>query len=455
MSFPIFVPSLDQHPPLHRSRSQTIPSQSTGSAEEPQTASLRPTRPPHVRSQSYLSPTEPKPRNAITLPATTAIEKTAEKLPRIHIPGTGHRHHHSQESHHKKGRHSQSEAFPPKHANTSLPHLVAGLNAEREKRVQALHGGPAAPSVPSRSYLNVPPAFGPGNAVPADYTEGGRYDLRRRATSDPNRPPLRTQTSVEKALERAEKVQYVKRLSLTTQDVAQKDKEIEEAEEEMRERVAEINRVAVEISRRLDYGYYNLLEKVGNLVGTIQSFQSLSQQSKQLISNFETETHKLDQDTRRKIRDFKNGYHDREIRAQALEKRGRSAARKAEELGRRLENARIIVENWENREDQVKRVRDRVWGAICWTTIVFLCLIMAIIVGREWWIRGDLGSRVRGVGDHNASLALPDVPDDVRRLLESIAERHRDRKGVFSTPGEVTNEKENPSDVTLRLFDEL
>ncbi|KIV85720.1 hypothetical protein PV11_01381 [Exophiala sideris] len=444
----------DGHRPiLSRSRSHTDPSKPK--ITEPQTAgaTLQGSRPPQLRSQSYLSPAETKPRNAHTLPHASALERTAERLHRVHLPGSHHRHQHtrshshSRDSNYKRGhRPTQSEALsslrgpPSKETNSALPHLVAGLNAEREKRTHA--------------------QWGPAGTQSTDYTDGGRFDPRLRAVSDPHRPPPqpKPKTSFELALERGDQARVARRIHVKREDIVRRDAEIAAAEEEMREHLADISSKGVEITRRLDYGYYNLLETVGNLIATITSFQSLSKQTGQLITNFDKETQRLDAETRKRVEGFKKGFAERERKAHALAERGRKASEKAEQLSVRLENARMIVENWERREDQVRKVWDRVFKIVWSTSISILVLVALVVLGKEWWFRGDpvkAGLRAHSEGSWNKSLRLGTsagenervlldenvhLPEDVKDLLQGIAERNRNRKVVFpEIPREIVD----------------
>ncbi|KIX01644.1 uncharacterized protein Z518_09370 [Rhinocladiella mackenziei CBS 650.93] len=464
MSLPLpYAFTADSRPTLYRSRSHTDPSHQDSDAE---TSPTQPPRLSHVRSRSYLSPADPKPRNAITLPAATTLEKTAEKLPRLHLPGSSYRHHphhhhiqfpHSQLNNDmassKRHRPTQSDAnpvlrrFQSKEALSSLPHLVAGLNAEREKRNQV-----AAQHV-----------VGPSGAVTTDNNESGRDDLRYPATSDPNRPPLQPKSSFDLLLEKGDQARFAKRLHVKKEDIMRRDAEIAAAEEEMRTRITSITSTGIEITRRLDYGYYNLLETVGNLVAMITSFQSLSKQSGQLIANFDKETARLDADTRRRVEGFKTGFEARERKAAALAARGKTASARAESLSARLEKAREDVEKWEKREDQVRKVWDRVFGICWWTTIMMFVLVILVVLGKEWWFHGDpvkAGLRAHSEGSWNRSLRLggdggsiaaenqrllednsslrPNVPEDVRRILLGIADRNRNRKVAFpEVPREI------------------
>jgi len=315
---------------------------------------------------------------------------------------------------------------------------------------------PSSPQ-PSR-YGDLHRNFGPSETTNADYIGGGRYDLHRRATSDTERLPLVPKTSFELLLERGDQTRFARRLHVKKDDIVRRDIELAEAEDEMRSKVNEITTTGVEMTRRLDYGYYNLLEKVNNLVGTITSFQSLSKQTGQLVHNFDKESHRLDTDTRHRAHAFHETFQARDKRAQALTERGKTASRRAEDLSQRLENARTILENWEQREASNRRAWHRVNTVCFYTTISIGLLLLALVMAKEGWFHGDpvqtgLGLH-RREGHWNKSLRLgaepshgtaaaaadnermllahQNIPEEVRSFLLDVADRNRDRESVLS-----------------------
>lgn len=501
MSFAMASGYSHPRPTLTRSRSHTDPTRSDISPEQARslaTADAKPssTRPHHLRSRSYLAPGDTKSHSRTALlaaPATAALEKTADKLPRLHLPGSSHRHHYHSQSHSHSGeknssnkntnyrrhRPTQSEAHPRHHdskhdkdkpTGLNLPHLVAGLNAERERRTQ--QAGLSNNNYTSNNLSSSPPLtskygdlqrnFGPSDSNYADYISGGRYDLRRRATSDPDRP-LVPKTSFELLLARGEQTRFARRLHIKKDEIVRRDDELAAAEEEMRSRVNEITTTGVEMTRRLDYGYYNLLEKVNNLIGTIGSFQSLSKQTGQLVHNFEKETHRLDIDTRHRADVFKQAFEARDEKATTLSERGKEVSRRAEDLSQRLENARTILQNWEQREASTRRSWDRVKSVCGYSVMCVVLLLISLIVVKEGWLYKDPVKAGLGIhsdnGHRNQSLRLgmglglgasgndldsaaenermlranDNIPQDIKNLLLDIAERNRERKPVFPT----------------------
>lgn len=137
------------------------------------------------------------------------------------------------------------------------------------------------------------------------------------------------------------------------------------------------------MTRRLDYTYYNLLEKITALNSTIGSFQELSDSASTLLSDFERETANLDQDIRRQINDLK-GFQPQLQKAGALEKRMKLGRQRVEDLGNRLEDVRREIDRWEQRESEWQsRVSRRL--RILWAVMgsSFLVLVLALIL-QNW-----------------------------------------------------------------------
>lgn len=137
------------------------------------------------------------------------------------------------------------------------------------------------------------------------------------------------------------------------------------------------------MTRRLDYTYYNLLEKITALNSTIGSFQELSDSASTLLSDFERETANLDQDIRRQINDLK-GFQPQMRKADALEKRMKLGRQRVEDLGNRLENVRREIDRWEQRESEWQsRVSRRL--RILWAVMgsAFLVLVLGLIL-QNW-----------------------------------------------------------------------
>ena len=456
------IPLPPARPHFVRSRSHTIPSNTSVSPNDPST---KPARPPSSgRSSSFLAPVTTKPREAQTLPVTAAAGGIVSYAQR-HAQSKPQSLHHVQ-----RHKYTQSEAHGSRKRDPeALPHLTAGLVAERKRqdpeRSKATDFllGPRAHELrrigSTRSYR-------PAEVANADgRTEIRRNELRRRATSDP-KPPVRVAKSpIENALDRAYEKKLAKMASITQKDVDRMNEQCAEAEEELRGRLDDLGQMATDMTRRLDYTYYSLLERIGGLVSTIQSFQSLSTQSRALVEGFEREGDYLEADIKRRIETFWEGFDERDVRVADLEQRGKKAGSKAAQLGQRLESARIIVEEWEKRESVATTARARMWVGTWCAFIGLIGFIMMIVVWKEWSsgsdpVRSALGVPTRG--NLNKSLMIDEevlhekqIPEDVKSILYGIESRRNKRGPTWTLPALVPVQTAEDDDKRLRALDEL
>ena len=295
--------------------------------------------------------------------------------------------------------------------------------------------------------------------------ESRRNELRRRATSDPKPPAKVVKSPIENALDRAYEKKLAKIASITQKDVDRiKDQSIE-AEEELRGRLDDLGQMATDMTRRLDYTYYSLLERIGTLVSTIHSFHSLSTQSRALVEGFEEGSEHLDTDIRQRIGKFRVSLQEREVRVGDLEKRGKKAGNKAARLGERLESARIIVEDWEKREGEAMRARARMWKGMWYAFIGLIGVIMMLVIWKEWSseadpVRAGLGTPRRG--SLNESLVIDEellrekqIPEDVKSILHGIETRRSKGGSTWTLPALSPVETAEDDDKRLRALDEL
>ena len=300
-------------------------------------------------------------------------------------------------------------------------------------------------------------------------TDGGnenrRNELRRRATSDPKPPASITKSPIENALDRAYEKKLARMASITQKDVDRMKARSTEAEDELRGRLDDLGQIAMDITRRLDYTYYSLLERIGSLVSTIHSFQSLSTQSQALLNGFEMEAELLDKDIKRRIGKFKEGFYEREVRVAGLEQRGKIAGNKAMQLGQRLESARIIVEDWEKRESEAMKARARMWkGAWC-ALVGLMGVIIALLIWREWSlgmepVRPDLGLQEKESSNNSLMvdgelLRKKQIPEDVKSILHGIESRRSSQPSRGSSRTPHTSVIADDDDQRLRALEEL
>lgn len=146
----------------------------------------------------------------------------------------------------------------------------------------------------------------------------------------------------------------------------------------LRYALSSIGTLATDITRRLDYTYYNLLEKLTALTSTIASLRELSTSTSALFNDFERETTGLDQEIRKQIAEVKE-FQPQIQKIESLEGRMRAGRQKADQLGNRLENMRGEIEAWERREaDWQARVGQRLrifWAVVACSVFVLLVAV--------------------------------------------------------------------------------
>ncbi|OKP01975.1 hypothetical protein PENSUB_7205 [Penicillium subrubescens] len=244
--------------------------------------------------------------------------------------------------------------------------------------------------------------------------------------------------------------------------------------------------LATDLTRRLDYTYYNLLEKITALNSTIGLFQELSDSASNLLNDFERETAGLDQEIRKQINDLK-GFQPQIQKADALDERMKKGRQRVEELGKRLEAVRQQIDSWEERETEWQtRISRRLrifWGIVC---SAFLVLVLALVVQNWPTISSPQQNKAPGpvpteltelaklVNESSAGPAH--LPDTWESLLEvhdpanasgsswypsSLAERRQSLEDAQATPSASASasSRAEQHDATehdpLRLFDEL
>ncbi|KAJ5808946.1 hypothetical protein N7474_010215 [Penicillium riverlandense] len=166
-------------------------------------------------------------------------------------------------------------------------------------------------------------------------------------------------------------------------DIVKKRRKQGEHQRYLRTALSSIGSQATDVTRRLDYTYYNLLEKVTALNATIASFQELSDSASTLLNDFERETAGLDQEIRKQINELK-GFEPQVQKADALEERMKTGRRRVEDLGNRLEAVRQEIDRWERREAEWQtRVSRRL--RIFWMIVTSAVLVLALAIILQNW----------------------------------------------------------------------
>lgn len=230
----------------------------------------------------------------------------------------------------------------------------------------------------------------------------------------------------------------------------------------LRSALTSIGTLATDVTRRLDYTYYNLLEKITALNSTISSFQELSDSASTLLNDFERETASLDQDIRKQINDLQ-GFTPQIEKADALEQRMKAGRQRVEELGKRLETVRREIDSWEQRETewQMKTTRRlRIWGIVLGAVVI---LVFGLVFQSQKQngnqdrnaFRHPQMERLTTFVDHDSVLPWDSVksgPDAGPTFPSSLADRRESLANARPGPGPTsTGSGYDP----LRVLDEL
>lgn len=144
-----------------------------------------------------------------------------------------------------------------------------------------------------------------------------------------------------------------------------------------------IGSLATDITRRLDYTYYNLLEKITSLNTTITSFQGLADSTSAMFNDFEQEVTNMNQEIRRQAGELR-GFKPQLEKIEDLERRMKGSRERAEALETRLETMRSEIDRWEKTEAEWQtRVGRRLrilWGVMA---TAMLALIIAVVM-QNW-----------------------------------------------------------------------
>jgi hypothetical protein len=233
----------------------------------------------------------------------------------------------------------------------------------------------------------------------------------------------------------------------------------------LRTSIAHLAALSTSITRQLDYTYYNLLEKVSSLLGTIHSFRELLSVTNTFSREFTTQSNTLLIETENSINDFKN-FSLQSSRISELEKRLKRGRERAEELATRLDVVRERVEAWEKREGDWERRANRrlriLWGSFATALILIAVLLFSHKLG-EGKSRAEVFGGQPGTSFTNRTVELGKAAEVVKSEGFHIPEgtcgwMGRGIKGLPEAEGEkrdtawkVTREE----DERLRVFDEL
>lgn len=235
----------------------------------------------------------------------------------------------------------------------------------------------------------------------------------------------------------------------------------------LRSKLAGIGTLATDITRRLDYTYYNLLERISTLHSTIHTFQELVDSSATLHENFQRDNSALESDIHKQLADFAK-FEPQRQRIDELERRMKAGRSKMENLGERLDKVRREIEGWERREGEWQaRVTQRLRVLGGFVAGLVLMVIVAYVLRStpsaptEMTSTGqDLDSRIEMLSHSRGVVEVPtdsvDVDVDMKTFLKSpLLTKSTDDGHESPITDTHTHQSYNNLADPLRLFDEL
>lgn len=219
-----------------------------------------------------------------------------------------------------------------------------------------------------------------------------------------------------------------------------------------------IGTLATEITRRLDYTYYSLLEKITALNTTITSFQGLADSTSTMFNDFKREVASMDQEIRKQVGDLKE-FQPQLEKIEALEERMKLSRERAEALESRLENMRGDIDRWEKREAEwqtrVSRRLRILWGVVL---TAMLALVVAMVL-QNWPVidpsaKPDINFQATEVNQSSTFLRAMEKNNPIRPRYSSGPAHHKSNWQSSSTRSMGTSSTD-PDPDPLRVFDEL
>ncbi|KAJ5772795.1 hypothetical protein N7457_007691 [Penicillium paradoxum] len=235
---------------------------------------------------------------------------------------------------------------------------------------------------------------------------------------------------------------------LSMDDLERVKKRRKLGEEYLRSALTSIGTSATDITRRLDYTYYNLLEKITALNSTISSFQELSDSAATLLSDFDRETAGLDQDIRKQLDDLK-GFEPQIQKADVLEQRMKAGRQRVEELGKRLERVRHEIDSWEQRETEWQTRTSRrlriFWGIV---TSAVLVLVLALVLQNWPRLRSPRAEMSRSIASHQFPPSMPPQSEAWDEMLGLKGKSSGPDAGLARYPSNLADRRESLAKVS-------
>ena len=214
-----------------------------------------------------------------------------------------------------------------------------------------------------------------------------------------------------------------------------------------------LNTLSNNTTRRLDTTYYTVLEKLSTLQNTIASMKEVATMTRQLNTDFKTESEEVVKDITTQLEGFE-GFEKQQKRIESLQERVKKGRERIKSLGGRVEAVKERVESWEMAEGEwQEKTRKRL--RILWILMsVCAAVVLALVVFQYTPARTQGPGVMKGF---NASSLVEKIPDmeklknetwnlkmSTEDALESLRHKHKEEEEDRLEP-----------DPRLRLFDEL
>lgn len=153
-------------------------------------------------------------------------------------------------------------------------------------------------------------------------------------------------------------------------------------ERALRQSVSELETFANSSAKQLEDAYYSVLEKLNQLQSTISALKELSDHTRQLNSNFKTETDEMVGDISTQL-DALGQFEDQQKRIAALQGRIYKGKEMIRSLSQRVDAVSQRIDRWQ-RADKAWQERTRKRLTIGWaiTSVVTFVLIALFVTGQ-------------------------------------------------------------------------
>ena len=220
---------------------------------------------------------------------------------------------------------------------------------------------------------------------------------------------------------------------------------------ELRNSLMALNTLSNNTTRRLDTTYYTVLEKLSTLQSTIASMREIATLTRQLHTDFKTESEEVVGEITTQIAGFA-GFEEQQQRIVTLQERVWKGRERIKGLGGRVDVVKERVDSWEMAEGEwQEKTRKRL--RILWI-VMSVCAVafLALVVFQYTPARTQGPGVIRGL---HASSFTGNI-SDLEKFKNETWSLQRPTPDALESLRQKGNEQERlEPDPRLRLFDEL